>query len=471
MRDAKSRELAGGAAKILMVLLAAGVVQAEELRLEGASRRLVPRIVNATSAPGFWAVGAILTNEDGNVESDCTATLIGCRTIVTAAHCFCGTDLSGADCIASGIAEQRLQSRYFYLLHGGIFSLAGIAVHPDYRFGRRADLAVLRLGEPVTRIAPEYINVLRRVEPGTVGAIVGFGTTGGAAVDSGLKRAGLITTSDCGATAPSDSHVCWEFLGSPGPVGEDSNTCGAGDSGAPLHVMLDGYVLVAGIHSGGTRETCFDDKSFNTDTFVYSDWIASAAGADYQRRCGGSPYVGDDRVIAGSAEGRIDAEGPYPVVQFTVPPGTKEVRVSASGEDFLQQSGPDIPNSFSLFVRRGAPPAGTEFDCSSATAGPYAYCAIADPMPGEWFALLENAQGAADFEINVTTLPAGSECGGDCNEDGNVTVDEIVAGVNVALGTSPFTDCLMMDADQSGTVTVDELLSAISNALAGCPAV
>jgi hypothetical protein len=59
-------------------------------------------------------------------------------------------------------------------------------------------------------------------------------------------------------------------------------------------------------------------------------------------------------------------------------------------------------------------------------------------------------------------------CIGDCSGDGAITVDEIVTGVNVALGVSPMSACPPFDIDASGTLTVDELVSAVDGALRGC---
>ena len=67
-----------------------------------------------------------------------------------------------------------------------------------------------------------------------------------------------------------------------------------------------------------------------------------------------------------------------------------------------------------------------------------------------------------------TATAAPSACAGDCNRDGTVTVDEILTGVNIALGGMQHDACLSIDADGSGSVSVDELLQAINNVLAGC---
>ncbi len=60
-------------------------------------------------------------------------------------------------------------------------------------------------------------------------------------------------------------------------------------------------------------------------------------------------------------------------------------------------------------------------------------------------------------------------CTGDCNGDGEVTVDEILVGVNVALDRTALPTCPSLDGDQNGRVTVDELISAVRAALQGCP--
>jgi len=61
-------------------------------------------------------------------------------------------------------------------------------------------------------------------------------------------------------------------------------------------------------------------------------------------------------------------------------------------------------------------------------------------------------------------------CVGDCGGDGDVTVDELILGVNVALGSAQLAQCAGLDSSGDGEVTVDELIRAVSNALTGCPA-
>jgi hypothetical protein len=62
-------------------------------------------------------------------------------------------------------------------------------------------------------------------------------------------------------------------------------------------------------------------------------------------------------------------------------------------------------------------------------------------------------------------------CTGDCIEDGEVTVDEILLITNIALGNSPIDACTAGDANGDGEITVEEILAAVNNALNGCDGV
>mgnify|MGYP000045609439 CR=1 FL=1 len=60
-------------------------------------------------------------------------------------------------------------------------------------------------------------------------------------------------------------------------------------------------------------------------------------------------------------------------------------------------------------------------------------------------------------------------CLGDCNRDGEVTVDEIVVAVQIALAAVPVEVCVAIDRDGDGDATIDEILAAVQHAASGCP--
>lgn len=73
---------------------------------------------------------------------------------------------------------------------------------------------------------------------------------------------------------------------------------------------------------------------------------------------------------------------------------------------------------------------------------------------------------SSSFRLWAST-PLG-ECVGDCTDDGAVTVDDIVIGVGIGLGTAAVDVCPAFDVDGNRSVTVDELVRAVDHALGGC---
>ena len=93
--------------------------------------------------------------------------------------------------------------------------------------------------------------------------------------------------------------------------------------------------------------------------------------------------------------------------------------------------------------------------------------------PGRHFANLTFSTPAAPEADTVVTvqlqIPGEIEpCRGDCDGNSAVTVDELIQGVNIALGVLAIDVCLAMDGDGDRQVTVDEVLTAVQRALLGC---
>lgn len=75
----------------------------------------------------------------------------------------------------------------------------------------------------------------------------------------------------------------------------------------------------------------------------------------------------------------------------------------------------------------------------------------------------EHPRGSAVILLaEATPLP---RCVGDCDGNDRVTVDEVVTGVNIALGTSDVGACRAADGDGSQTVTVNELVTGVNSLL------
>ncbi len=79
------------------------------------------------------------------------------------------------------------------------------------------------------------------------------------------------------------------------------------------------------------------------------------------------------------------------------------------------------------------------------------------------------ALGLAAVLLARPGVAAPQGCTGDCNGDLIVTVDELVRGVNIALGNSEVASCPAFDCNDSGSVTVDCLVRAVNSAVDACP--
>jgi hypothetical protein len=67
------------------------------------------------------------------------------------------------------------------------------------------------------------------------------------------------------------------------------------------------------------------------------------------------------------------------------------------------------------------------------------------------------------------TVPPVTSCVGDCDGTGMVSVGNLIIGVNIAIGNQQIDACPSFDANQDGEVSVSELIVAVNNALNGCP--
>lgn len=64
--------------------------------------------------------------------------------------------------------------------------------------------------------------------------------------------------------------------------------------------------------------------------------------------------------------------------------------------------------------------------------------------------------------------PGPEACVGDCDGSNDVTVDELLTMIDIALGQQNIANCEAGDNDASGDISVDEILRAVTLALVGC---
>lgn len=66
-------------------------------------------------------------------------------------------------------------------------------------------------------------------------------------------------------------------------------------------------------------------------------------------------------------------------------------------------------------------------------------------------------------------LPPPPACAGDCDGSGQVSINELLLGVNILIGSASPDQCHPVDSNGDGRVAVNELVQAVNAALGGCP--
>jgi hypothetical protein len=352
-------------------------------------------------------VGALLLGDDpDSAQPQCTAVLVGCQTVVTAAHCFCGVDISGPDCQDSLLADP--DGHLVFFPHAGFTFITNVTIHPDYDFqgdpgSAVADLAVLTLVSPVTGIPPSPVSG-DALASGTAATLVGFGQTDLQANDRGLERSGAVTTGTCPAHTSHDLD-CWSFSGA-------GVTACDGDAGAPLFVGP----AVAALDLGVTNFCVPPSTAFALDVSRYASWIANQAGEDLgAARCDPMLQIGETGVLVQGVSGSLDPGTPSALYSFGVPPGAQTLRIALNAQDPLDGS-----RNVDFYAHPGAPPSGTEDDdCFSDGPGQFGYCEVPIPLSGTWWVLVQQASGSGTFQLTVTSF--GGEpavCGNGIHEPG-----------------------------------------------------
>jgi hypothetical protein len=154
-----------------------------------------------------------------------------------------------------------------------------------------------------------------------------------------------------------------------------------------------------------------------------------------------------------------------------------DIAIDAESFSFLPQgctAGSDCSGVHALVLARDNSPiadGATLYTCTVAIAadaplGSYALHGEAPRASGPFGEVLPVT--TSDGAVQVTQAPP-PPCVGDCNLDNDVAINELLTGVNIAIGSQSLAACASMDSDESGTVAVNEIVRAVNNALTGCP--
>jgi MYXO-CTERM domain-containing protein len=270
-------------------------------------------IVNGEFDEGHPAVGALLS------QGLCTASLVGDRTILTAAHCV--------------TPEQR----HTFVLGEQRIEVDRLTRHPEYSdFGAiRNDVAVGLLRRQPTGITPARLGVFAP-ELGDKVTLVGLGQTSNGG-GSGFKRKAV--------------NIVWGktnlTLTYRGAAGESGNLC-YGDSGGPSFALINGQDVQVGVHSYGVGVCGQQATDMRVD--AYLDWIRKTAEGDIVE--GGRPDTTLPTVsISSPASGATIFPATPIVVEAADDNGISAVTLRVGGVDKETKTSP--PYTFELELPPG----------------------------------------------------------------------------------------------------------------------
>jgi secreted trypsin-like serine protease len=250
-----------------------------ELLEDGDIHERVKYVVNGQPYSGHPSAGKL--THSGSL---CTATLVGKKTVVTAAHC-----------VSVGYSHT-------FTVGGTAYKSAKVVRHPQYSsYGYSNDIAVIILQD-----APNVQGAKIATSKPPVGSeitIVGYGKTSEYKSDAGTKRMAKTNIAEVTSTK----------IRIPGSTTK-AGICN-GDSGGPSYATLNGVEVHVGVHS--TKSGTCGTGGHDTRVDAFADWITTTTNGDVNKPGGGGGGGG------GGTNPPADAEAPkvnitYPMAGATV---------------------------------------------------------------------------------------------------------------------------------------------------------
>lgn len=393
---------------IVLLAVVSGLVQSGPASAEGVSSPVAggAGIVNGIPTHLQPTTGALLFvgPDFRNQFLDCSGVLIGCRTVLTAAHCLCKTAANYAECLTELETADVADLRFFFQ-HSGFHHIRDIYIDPTFVKDFGGDLAVLRLSQLVEGIEPAVIHKSfpTFIPSGTDGIIAGFGNSGDGRPDAGIKRVGAIEVGTCPIEDLlfEPENICWDFTAPILKPGDEANLCLA-DDGGPLFIDFGNGPEVTGIHAGGGVSCDVDSYSYSTNVRKSSDWIEQVGGLDIKRdQCSTFGEVGEPWVIVQGGSGTLPRSQDEKFFAFDIPKDALRVRVTVNGDT---EKGGD----YDLFVGLDTKiPTRFDNDCQSRGTGQFGVCNFEDPDFRRVNVVIRHVRpkvgkGKSRFQVTVT---------------------------------------------------------------------